>query len=200
MRNFPIRSIPVGAARRARVLLAAAAAVLALIAAAPAAEARPRPQQMERFSSNKTFGIGLMLGAPTGLSGKYFLGPDTALDFGIGAIGVYRHRDGLHLHGDFLWHPVNLVKTDPFWLPLYFGIGGRIFFFDDYYYDNDRNEIHDGGVAFGVRAPLGIDMDFNDIPLDVFFELALVVDFFAGYEDTIGVDLNGAIGVRYWFE
>src|SRR5262245_59263497 len=116
---------------RASMILAMVAAGAFMGAGAGDAAARPRPSHAQRFSSNKTFGLGLMLGAPTGLSGKYFLGPDTALDFGLGAIGYYRHRDGLHIHADYLWHPVTLVRAEPFWMPLYFGVGGRVFDFDD---------------------------------------------------------------------
>lgn len=158
---------------------------------ATSAEARPRPSGGKSFVANKQFGLGLMLGAPTGLSGKYFLSSDNALDFGIGGIRYYRGRDGLHLHLDYLWHPVSLVSVPEFELPLYFGVGGRIFDFED---DNDD------AFAFGVRAPIGIAFDLTNVPLDIFFELALVIDFFSGYRDDLGVDLNGAIGVRYYFK
>jgi len=165
------------------------------------ADARPRPAGRSRqsnFQANKTFGLGIMLGAPTGLSGKYYLGPDTALDFGIGVIGRYRSRDGLHIHADYLWHPLSLVSAEPFELPLYFGIGGRLFTFDE---DYDRDRYYDDVTALGVRVPLGIAFDFNNVPLDIFVEIALVVDFFiAGdYRDDFGADLNGAFGVRYYF-
>ncbi len=174
--------------------------VAVLITSAPSADARPRPTHVERFSANKTFGLGLMLGAPTGLSGKWFISGDTAIDFGVGAIGYYRGREGLHLHADHLWHPLVIAKAEPFWLPLYFGVGGRMFFFDDDFDDDNDRDDRDG-VALGVRAPVGIAMDFNNVPLDVFFELALVMDFFLDYDDDdIDIDLNGAIGARYWFE
>ena len=146
-----------------------------------------------RFAANKTFGLGIMLGAPTGLSGKYFFSPVSAIDFGVGFIRYYRYRDGLHLHADYLYHPINLVSTQPFELPLYFGVGARIFDFDD----NDRFD--DDGFALGVRVPLGIAFDFNEVPLDVFIELALVIDFLFDYRDDYLVDLNGAVGIRYWF-
>jgi hypothetical protein len=155
------------------------------------AEARPRPRAGRAFEANKTFGLGLMLGAPSGLSGKYFLSGSNALDFGVGAIGYYRGRDGLHLHMDYLWHPVSLTSTPDFELPLYLGIGGRFFDFDD---------ANDQAYAFGVRAPLGIAFDFTNVPLDVFVELALVVDFFSGYRDNVGAELDGAIGIRYYFQ
>jgi len=170
--------------------------VLLGVTAKTADAQRPRPSHVERFSSNKTFGLGLMLGAPTGLTGKYFLGPDTALDFGVGAIGYYRGRDGLHIHADYLCHPVTLVKAEPFWMPLYFGVGGRVFSFDD---DDDDPRDDDDGLAIGVRAPIGIAFDFNNLPLDVFFEIAFVIDFFVDYRDDVDFDINGAIGLRYWF-
>ena len=78
---------------------------------------------------------------------------------------------------DFLWHPINLVATQPFYLPLYFGIGGR-------FLQHDR----------------GRDFDDHNVPLDIFFELALVLDLFFEDEDDHGhLDLDGAIGIRYWF-
>lgn len=172
------------------------AAVLALTAVIEVAEARPRPRRGKKFEANKTFGIGIMVGAPTGLSGKYFYADDKAFDFGIGAIGYYRGRRGLHLHFDHLWHPVSLASTPAFELPLYVGIGARFFDFDD------RDDFH--GSAIGVRAPFGIAFDLNNTPLDIFFELALVLDFYAGYDcngcDNIDVDVNGALGFRYWFD
>ena len=196
------------AMREAKPVLAIVLAAAALVALAPEADARPRPagRHKSNFQANKTFGLGIMLGAPTGLSGKYFLGPSTAIDFGIGAIGGYGRRDGLHLHADYLWHPLSLVSAEPFELPLYFGIGGRFWSYD-YCHDHGGGHCHDGG-ALGVRAPIGIAFDFNNVPLDIFVELALVLDFlyddhdhFDDGDDFDGFDaeINGAFGIRYYF-
>jgi hypothetical protein len=164
-----------------------------MVATATTAEARPRPSHASRFQANKTFGLGVMLGAPTGLSGKYFLSGSTALDFGVGTIDhYYANRSGLHLHADYLIHPVSLASTAPFELPLYLGLGVRLWDFNDTRY-NDR------AWAFGLRAPLGVAFDFNNVPLDLFFEVALVVDFYTYYRNDIGTDVNGAIGLRYYF-
>lgn len=172
-----------------RMKLPRAFAIAAVVVAITASNAVARPH---RYSSSKKFGLGLMIGAPTGLSGKFFVGPDTAIDFGVGVIHYYRHRrSNLHIHADFLWHPVNLVHTEPFDLPLYLGIGARVWDFDD---DTDHS-----AFGLGVRAPIGIAFDFNNVPLDVFIELALVVDLFFDYGDDYAGDINGAIGVRYWF-
>jgi hypothetical protein len=191
-----------------RILRACALAtmVLGLIAlTAESADARPRPANRSRksnFEANKTFGLGIMIGAPTGLSGKYYLGPDTALDFGLGWVGGYGNHRGVHVHADFLWHPISLVSADAFELPLYLGVGGRFWSFD-HYHRNDR-DWHDG-AALGVRGPFGIAFDFNDVPIDIFFELVLVLDVefdddrFDDDHDGIHLRLNGALGFRYYF-
>ncbi len=134
-----------------------------------------------------------MIGVPTGLSGKYYLSEDTALDF---ALAVYQdgrdyYDDAFHFHIDHLWHPVVLAAPDAFWMPLYFGVGARIL---DRRGDRDfRDDLH-----LGVRAPLGILMDFNNVPLDIFFELALVVDVISS-DDRGYSDINGSVGIRYYF-
>jgi hypothetical protein len=170
------------------LLLALAAAATLTAATADVAEARPRPRAGRKFVANKTFGIGIMLGAPTGLSGKWFYGRSTAFDFGVGVFRRWRDHDGLHLHVDHLWHPVSITANASFELPLYVGLGARVLDFDN-----------DGGTAFGIRAPLGVAFDFNNVPLDIFIELALVVDTFVDRDDDYDADLNGAIGFRYWF-
>jgi hypothetical protein len=165
---------------------------------AAVADARPRPDGQlsgRRFEANKTFGLGLELGAPTGLTGKYFLSADRALDFGIGTIYEYVDRSGFHLYGDYLWHPVSLVGVPAFELPLYIGLGFRIWDFD-----HDRDGVTDDGFAFGIRVPIGVSMDFNNVPLDVFLQFVPVLDFFSGYErHSVYPDLDVSVGVRYFF-
>lgn len=171
-----------------RLLLALAAVAAVTTASLDDAAARPRPKGGRKFVANKTFGLGLMLGAPTALSGKYFYGRSTAFDFGVGAVRYVRNRDGLHLHVDHLWHPVSLAHDAAFELPLYFGLGVRVFDFDG------------AGTALGVRVPIGIAFDFNNVPLDIFVEGALVVDTFLDYDgDYNRADFNVAVGFRYWF-
>ena len=168
-------------------LVAALAAVTLICVSLQPAEARPRPRS-SKFSANKEFGLGIMIGAPTGLAGKYYLSADTALDFGVGYIDRWGARHGFHLHADFLWHPAVLINARPFVVPFYFGVGGRLF---DYDADNDDD------LAAGLRVPFGIMFDFNNVPLDIFFELVFVFDVL---ERGGGRDyLNGAIGFRYYF-
>ena len=128
---------------------------LAIVAVPLAADARPRPGGQlggRRFEANKTFGMGLELGAPTGLTGKYFFAADHAIDFGIGDVYNYFDRSGLHIYADYLAHPVSLVSAEPFELPLYIGVGGRFWSFDNRVGNGTTNS----ATAFGVRVPIGV--------------------------------------------
>jgi hypothetical protein len=178
------------------LVLAALALTLTLASVPGDADARPRPRAGKRFEANKTFGLGLELGAPFGLNGKYFLSPDRALDFGVGTIYHWRERDGLNIYLDYLFHPVSLASNPTFELPLYFGFGGRLWDVDDY----SRNNRYNDTFALGLRVPVGISFDFNNVPIDIFLQLAFVLDFYTGdyYRNVYG-DVNGSAGVRYWF-
>jgi Protein of unknown function (DUF3996) len=174
---------------------------LALFITAPAAltaEARPRPGGHiggRRFDANKTFGLGLELGAPTGIVGKYFLSSDRALDFGVGDIYNYFDRFGLHIYADYLFHPVSLASTPDFELPLYVGIGGRFWDFED-----RGGPVNDDAFALGLRVPVGLSMDFNTVPLDLFVQIVPVFDLFFNYgAHAAYLDIDASIGIRYWF-
>lgn len=181
--------------------------VLMAVASAPVADTRPRPAgggSLRSFSANKTFGLGLELGQPTGLTGKYFLSDSNALDFGVGYIyHSYRYGDdGLHLYADYLWHPATLVSAEPFELPFFIGVGGRFWDFD---YCRARNDCGWGGSALGVRIPLGIAFDFNRVPLDIALNIVPVLDFVRGdyydrYGDRAHFGIDVSIAIRYWFK
>jgi hypothetical protein len=155
------------------------------------------------FEANKTFGLGLELGAPTGLTGKYFVKPSGALDFGAGYIyRYYYYDDGLHLYLDYLWHPVSLVSADAFELPFYVGVGARYWDFD--YCEGPAPTCY-GGSAIGLRVPLGLAFDFNRVPLDIFFQLIPVFDFVRGpyrtrFDERNHFGIDFSFGIRFWFK
>ena len=134
-------------------------------------------------------GIGLIVGEPTGISGKIYLGDDTAIDFAAGAAFIGR---GLQVHGDYLWHPFVLENTNVFVLPAYSGIGLRILRRDD----GDSIKAH---TRIGVRLVGGVLFDFRAVPIDVFVEAALVGDYRTLEGDHLGLDINLGAGVRYYF-
>lgn len=138
------------------------------------------------------FGIGLIVGEPSGVSAKYYLSNDTALQAGLGAglIDV-----GFHVHTDFVWHPVILDSQETFVLPLYVGPGLRFLV-----EDSGRG---DAAVYHaGVRAVGGVVFDFRTIPIDVFVEVAPIFEYNFSDNDAdagFGVAVNAAAGVRYFF-
>ena len=157
------------------------------------------------FQSIKTFGLGLELGEPTGLNGKYFLSDSRALDFGLGWIYQhYYYGDGAHVYLDHLWHPTSLVSTPSLELPFYIGVGVR--FWDFEYCDRVGNAtLCDRGSAFGVRVPIGLSFDFNNTPLDIFVQLVPVIDLLTGdfydrFDDRSHFGIDGSVGFRFWFK
>ena len=146
------------------------------------------------IGNSKKFGIGGMLGAPTGLSLKYYFNQRHALDFGLG-IGFWGGAT-LYLHGDYKFHFM-LTKASHFDLPLYIGVGAKltVWFTDhDHTYWGD-NDAHGGYLGFGIRVPIGVSFNLNKLPLDVFLEIVPGVGLFPG----IGAFVDGAVGVRYYF-
>ena len=178
--------------------LVAITVVLALVSTADA-QRRRAFSSSKRYQSNGKFGLGLELGEPTGINGKLFVAPDQALNFGIGDIyhNYYVGGDGLHLYLDYLWHPIELASTDDFKLPFYVGVGGRVWFFD---YNCPGAGPCDGASIFGVRIPVGVAFDFNNVPLDVFVQFVPTLDFYRDYANRdFALDIDFSLGIRYWF-
>ncbi|HVR35757.1 MAG TPA: hypothetical protein VMS21_07895 [Methylomirabilota bacterium] len=130
---------------------------------------------------NEGFGAGLMVGDPFGVSLKYWLNETWAIDGGLGY--SWRGRDGFHIHSDVLYHFFDLIDIDKGRLPLYFGVGARVHF-----------ERHSDDHV-GIRGPVGVAYLFEDKPVDVFLEVAPVLDF---TPDT-KFRFTAAAGARYWF-
>lgn len=125
------------------------------------------------------FGLGVILGEPTGISGKLWIEDSKAID---GAVAwSFEKESAVHVHADLLFHSRNIVKVEMSKLLFYYGMGGRIKFEDD-------SEV-------GVRVPLGINYLSSGAPLDVFLEIVPLLDL----APSTDFSLNGAIGVRYFF-
>ena len=78
--------------------------------------------------AQKSFGLGIILGEPTGLSAKLWTGSSNAFDFGVAwSFGGSGH---LLVQADYVWHS-SLTKASSGGLALYYGIGGRVVFADD---------------------------------------------------------------------
>lgn len=134
-------------------------------------------------AEDKGFGLGVILGEPTGLNGKFWLTETIAIDGA--AAWSFADDEGVQLHADVLYHKFDLLKVKEGKLPIYFGVGARIKFVVD---DDDDNR-------FGIRVPVGIDYIFAKAPLDIFFELVPIIDL----APSTKFAFNGAVGIRYYF-
>jgi hypothetical protein len=137
---------------------------------------------------SRDFGLGIIIGDPTGLSGKAFVSPDNAIDFAVG-LGLL-HGKHLAIHADYLWH-FRLDEWSSGRFDLYAGVGPKLGIHDKGW----KGPRGDGHVLLGARAPLGVAVMFLEAPFDVFVEIA------AGLwvVEKVGLDLDAAIGARYWF-
>lgn len=130
-------------------------------------------------AKDNEFGLGIILGEPTGISLKKWIGSTTAID---GAIAwSFGNGGSFHLHADYLFHNFSLFDVERGKLPLYYGIGIRI-------KAKKKSKL-------GVRIPIGICYIFEKTPLDVFLELGPLLDL----APSVRFGFTGSIGARYYF-
>jgi hypothetical protein len=140
-----------------------------------------------------SLGAGLIIGEPTGVCAKLYLEDDQAVQAAIGFTFV---SGGFQAHADYVFHPWILEEREAFTIPAYIGPGVRVM---------QHAAGRDGDTDFrvGPRAVAGLLFDFKEIPLDVFVEVAGIVEFRFGSDDEeingLGFALNGGIGARYYF-
>jgi len=131
------------------------------------------------LAQDSGFGIGGIVGSPTGISLKLWVSKTSAFDAGI--TWSFYNNGSINVHADYLWHKFKLIPTDDGKLPLYFGIGPKLGFGDDF--------------QLGVRVPVGVDYMFRTVPIDIFVEAAPSLMFLP--ETTFRFD--GGLGARYFF-
>ena len=130
-------------------------------------------------AQNRNFGLGIILGEPTGLSAKLTTNRINALDFA--AAWSFKDNGHLLLQTDYIWHNFDLIQVPSGRFPLYYGIGGRVIFSND--------------PLVGIRIPVGLDYQFEREPIDIFIEIVPILDIIPATKFNIG----GGLGVRFWF-
>ncbi len=141
---------------------------------------------------SRKFGLGAIVGEPTGLSAKLWLSNENALAFGLGwSVEGYR-VDGYdadysqvtrtHIHVDYLWHSFYALSSNG-QFPLYYGIGGRI------------NTGPEYSGTFAVRGVLGIEWLPRQTPLDIFIEVVPTLQLV----NSTGFGFDAGIGARFFF-
>lgn len=122
-------------------------------------------------------GVGIIIGNPTGVTGKYWFSPSRAMDAGVGIGG------DVTLYGDYLWQSLEILPQPARGkLPVYLGLGLQIG-------EGSSNET-------GLRAVAGAAYWYPDKPLEIFLELVPLLRFSSGDSASLGAGL----GVRYYFD
>jgi hypothetical protein len=149
-----------------RILAAALILALALTAAAQV----------------RDFGLGLIVGEPTGLSAKWNFLPPHALDFHL----AWSFSGGIAAGADWLVHTGWLALP---WRP-YLGVGGRMAV-----HEAKKDEPGEGEVHVSGRGLIGCEYLFLEGHLGVAAEIGLGLDFIP----AVGFDVSGGLALRYYF-
>jgi hypothetical protein len=135
--------------------------------------------QINLNAQQKDFGLGIILGEPTGVSAKLWTSGENAFDFA--AAWSFQGEGNLLLQADYVWHIFRLIPVESGRLPFYVGVGAEVIFSHD--------------PVLGVRVPLGLDYLFANAPVDIFVELVPILRL----APSTDFDFAGGIGARYWF-
>jgi hypothetical protein len=167
--------------------------------------------------AGRNFGLGVVLGDPTGFTAKYWTSSTTALDFTVGWAG-YWNRDGYYdpdCNSDRFYREHRDYCNDyAYDYRDRYGYGWDIFHFHaDYLFHNfdairstERFPLYYGpGLAvnyndynfleFGARGDFGIAWMPRRTPLDIFLEIAPTIMLFPGPHFVV----NAGIGARFYF-
>lgn len=140
------------------------------------------------------FGLGVALGDPTAITGKWYLGGGSALEAQIGDGNLENQfGDGLYLHTVYLWQPAVLAEANNVTVPWHIGVGGALW--EGGWCSVYSDFCTDGDLALAVRAPVGLDVNLGDPRFQFFGDLALSVLVVPDIDLGLGLQ----IGARYYF-
>lgn len=143
------------------------------------------------IGTSRAFGLGLVLGAPAGVTGKVYFDSAHALEFTAAAwAGGPWGWDDVYGHLVYLWHPSVVARQAGYQMPWHIGVGG---FVTDggWGWGKDDDDWTHGGARFVV----GLDLNLTRAPVQFFGDIgvnaALLPSF--GWDGTVGA------GARYYF-
>ena len=125
------------------------------------------------------FGIGIIIGEPTGITMKYNNFP---------IIGIaWSFNNHFHVHCDYWFHHADVVNK----LDWYIGIGLKTIFFTK---DSKDKKNEDDKFGLGIRVPFGLQY-FILKELELFGEIVPGISLIPATD----IDFDFGIGVRYYF-
>jgi hypothetical protein len=136
----------------------------------------------------KGWGVGVILGLPTGLSAAYHTDGRVFYDL---ALAWSFERGTLATHGDLLVTLAELRTDDvaDMSFPVWIGLGPRIRLGDTL--DTPGSDM----LTLGARVPVGMSFIHDGVPIEAFLEFAPGIGLYPSTAPTFDV----AIGGRYYF-
>ena len=160
----------------------------------------PRAAVAADYGQGHVIGIGGLIGEPVGFSMEWLIGGGHGLQAVFG-FDVW-HRDGILTAVDWVWHPLIIVSPSTLDLSFHFGAGLFLGAWwdrhgnDTCHYDRVHNRWYDcHDVGFGGHFPVGLDLMFKTVPIELSFEFAPGVWFYP----YVGFGAFGGVHVRYFF-
>jgi hypothetical protein len=148
----------------------------------------------------RRLGVGLEVGWPTAVTAKLMLRPQHAVRVSLGAFsGLALTEPSLSLTADWLYHPSTLAKNPAWTLSTHVGAGASVVVLPIV---GKRTTIpallyHRAPTQLwaGVRVPVGVDLAFRDIPVDIVLDVVPTILAYPG----LGVGVGASIGARWWW-
>jgi hypothetical protein len=129
-------------------------------------------------------GLGIIIGAPTGLSYQRILDNrhtmDAALAWNFGGDGF------ISLHGDYLWYSRNYYHLEDLPMNIHLGLGLAVASIES----KKRSD-----MLMGVRFPVGTSWVSRELPLEIFAEIVPIFEIVPA--SAFGLDAG--LGFRIYF-
>ncbi len=150
--------------------------------------------------AGKRLGVGLELGWPTAVTAKVMLRPEQAIRASVGAFsGLVLTEPVFSATVDWLYHPFTIARAPGWTLHSHVGAGGALVVLP---IAGKRTTLpaalYSRGptqVWTGLRAPLGVDLAFSDVPVDVVVDVVPTFLTFPG----LGLGFGASLGARWWW-
>ena len=134
--------------------------------------------------------LGIIIGDPTGLSFRQSLNKEHSWD---AALAYSLFWGGFHFHANYLWDKAKVFSIEKQPIEFYYGVGGRV---KSWTYRNESKIVKtQRSLAIGPRFPFGLATNIETPRLQLFVEIAPVVDVLP----EVDVDVNFGLGLRYRF-
>lgn len=154
---------------------------------APESEPAEIPPGLDREATG--FGLGILLGVPTGFS--FAWRPETGRAWYDGAVAWSFDRGTFDVHADVLLTLADLRTEEipDVRFPVWIGVGPRFRLGDSPF------TVEDEIVALGVRVPVGMSFIHDGLPFEAFLELAPGIGLYPSTRAFFDVALGG----RFYF-